>query len=148
MPSHLPLHRLQLLRVTLLPRILLLGSLDQFLVLFRSWLDRRAVWQRVAYGAGLERDLRLHYFAVLVDGLRDGEDCEGLGNGDENGIVGDEAARADAPTVAEDVVARVGLGLVGRSREIALGAEDRGLGVDGRVVGKVPLAHCQWICAT
>ena len=97
--------------------------------------------------ARFECDLRFHCLARLVNRLRDGENCKRLGDGDEEGIISDEAAWADAPAVAEDVVARVRLRFVSCGREVAFRTKDHGLGVGGVVVSKVPKCFVQWICA-
>lgn len=117
----------------------MLGRLDQLLMHLRSRLDRGPIRDRVANHAGLKLNLRLYHFTVL-DELLDVEHCEGLSNGDEECIIGDVTARADAAAVAEDEFAWVRFGFVGWGFEKAFRPKGHGLRVDGGVVGEPPRA--------
>ncbi len=74
--------------------------------------------------------------AVLARHGLDVEDGERLRDAHEEGIVGDEATRANAPPEAEGVDAWVGFGGVGWCGEEALGHEFVWGRVDGWVVGE------------
>lgn len=60
-------------------------------------------------------------------------------DGDEECVVGDVAAGADASAEAEDEVTWIGFWFVGWGFEESFGAEGHGVGIDSRIVGEPPV---------
>lgn len=85
----------------------------------------------------LELHLRLNDLPIL-NKLLDLEHRERLRNGDEERVIRDIAAGADAAPETEDEVPRVCLGDVVWRGDEAVGVEFHGVGVDGGVVGEPP----------
>ena len=108
----------------------------------RSRLDRDPIWYRAADQARLKLDLWLHHFPILNE-LLDVEYCKGLCDGDEECVVGDIAAGADAAAEAEDEVTGVRFWLVRWGFEEAFGPEGHGVGIDRRIMGEPPVYSCQ-----
>jgi hypothetical protein len=123
---------LQLLRITFLPRILLLAPLNQRPMLLAPRLNPAFIRQGVAHNPRLKLDFRHHLRRLDV------EYCERLRDGDEQRVVCYVASRADAAAVTKDEVARVGLRCVRGGCEETGGVECHRGGVDSGVVGKPP----------
>lgn len=131
------LHPLQRLGVTLLPWESLLDGADQALVTGRSRFDGDLERLRVADHPRRELDPRLDHPAV-ADRLGQAVHGERLRHVEEDGVVGEDASRADAPAVPEDELLGVGFRLVALAGEKALGLEGRWLGVLLGVAREVP----------
>jgi hypothetical protein len=103
----------------------------------RPRLDRYPIWRRVTDHAGLKLDLWFHNFTVLNE-LPDAEYSKSLRDGDEECVVSDVAARADAAAKAKGDVTWVRFWFVGWGFEEAFRAEGHRVGVDSRIVGEPP----------
>lgn len=99
---------LQLLSITLLPRILCLRISDQLRALLAPRCNASPVRDWMANNARLELEFGLHHHTIL-DQLLDLEDRQGLRYGDEKCIVSDITTGTYPATVAEGPGARVGL---------------------------------------